>query len=142
MKTCKVCGESKPLDHFYVQEKDGRSYHHSYCKPCHKEARRQWHFTAAGQKAHRRQTLRQKYDVSLEEYANLLASQNGVCAICQEPEKAKNRAGSIRLLAVDHCHASGKIRGLLCFECNRGLGAFRDNPKLLSDAIDYLMTDR
>jgi hypothetical protein len=52
----------------------------------------------------------------------------GVCQICGDDER----------LGVDHCHASGRLRGLLCSRCNTGLGMFRDRPELLAEAIEYL----
>lgn len=74
---------------------------------------------------------------ALKQYKNYLASQNNLCAICGQPEiSARYR------LNVDHDHITGKIRGLLCSLCNRGLGNFRDNPELLEQAIRYLqLTD-
>lgn len=70
---------------------------------------------------------------SLQKYDELFALQNGVCAICQNPEKQKR-------LAVDHCHTSNEVRGLLCQKCNRGIGLFNDNPGLLERAKNYLST--
>lgn len=62
--------------------------------------------------------LRTKYGLSIEDYEKLLASQHGACAICTAVPSSKRR------LAVDHCHATGKIRGLLCHTCNNLLGVF------------------
>lgn len=75
-----------------------------------------------------------------EQYNNMLIAQNYICAVCQQPCKTE------RGLAVDHDHSCcpgnkscGKcIRGLLCINCNRGLGMFQDDPVLLNRAIDYL----
>lgn len=80
----------------------------------------------------RRWCLRTKYGLTLAQFDTLAANQSGLCAICREP-LANNRRG-----AVDHDHFSGKVRGLLCGECNRGLGNFRDNPVLLLMAVRYL----
>jgi len=78
--------------------------------------------------------LREKYGMEPSEYQARLRAQNGCCAICKQPPAPKKR------LAVDHCHASEpmKIRELLCQPCNIGLGAFKDNPELLQEAIAYL----
>jgi len=84
----------------------------------------------------RRKQLRIKYNMTVEEYDALLEKQNGVCAICQEACTTGRR------LAVDHCHETGKIRGLLCTKCNNGLGSFRDSVKLLYRASDYLEETR
>jgi hypothetical protein len=77
--------------------------------------------------------LKSLYGLTETTYQKLLASQGGVCAICKNPETIKNRR-----LGVDHCHKSGKVRGLLCDSCNTGLGRFRDSVPLLRRAIRYL----
>lgn len=77
--------------------------------------------------------LRDKYKLEPSEVKAMLESQNGLCAICHQLPSGKRPK-----LAVDHCHASGKIRQLLCQSCNVGLGAFKDNPELLQEAIAYL----
>ena len=72
-----------------------------------------------------------KYGITLEKYEAMEKKQNGVCAICMEKEPNKK-------LAVDHCHITGKVRGLLCSNCNNGLGKFKDSKTLLIKAINYL----
>jgi hypothetical protein len=69
----------------------------------------------------------------MEEYNNLFEKQNGKCAICNGESKDRGRA-----LDVDHDHKTGKIRGLLCVSCNRGLGHFNDSRWALNKAIQYL----
>jgi len=76
--------------------------------------------------------LKKNFNISIEEYNQLLKEQNGVCAICQ------NECPTGRSLAVDHNHESNEIRGLLCTNCNHGLGKFKDSTKLLATAIKYL----
>jgi hypothetical protein len=71
-----------------------------------------------------------KYGMSIEQYNDMIKSQNGCCKICMKP--------SDRRLAVDHNHATGKVRGLLCVNCNLGLGNFQDDPTLLLKAAQYL----
>ena len=78
--------------------------------------------------------LLRKFGITLDEYESMLESQGGVCAICKQPERG-NRA---KRLAVDHCHETGVIRGLLCQSCNRALGLFKDDVDLLNAAINYL----
>jgi hypothetical protein len=70
------------------------------------------------------------YKMTLEDYENLFKAQNGLCAVCQQPSKKK--------LNVDHCHTTGKVRGLLCWNCNIGIGKFKDNTNVLQNAITYL----
>lgn len=78
--------------------------------------------------------LRKSFGITAAEYDALLAEQQGGCAICGTSESA----GVSQRLHVDHDHESGDVRGLLCSECNLGLGKFRDNPDLLRIAIEYL----
>lgn len=78
-------------------------------------------------------TLRRTFGITLEEYLKIHDEQGGCCAICNKSVSENGKA-----LAVDHCHSTGKIRGLLCDLCNRGLGMFRDNPDSLITAIQYL----
>lgn len=75
-----------------------------------------------------------KYGLTVAEWEAMLEAQGGVCAICGEPETAKNRT----VLAVDHDHATGRARGLLCHRCNRLLGHAGDDPEILRRAADYL----
>lgn len=81
--------------------------------------------------------LRSTFGIGLAEYGDMLVTQNGVCAICRSPEK-EERNEKKKALAVDHDHATGKIRGLLCSACNTGIGKFQDKPKVLRAAADYL----
>jgi hypothetical protein len=82
--------------------------------------------------------LKKHYGIGLAEYEAMLKEQNGVCGICKKPETARNKDGGPRRMPVDHCHATGEIRGLLCTHCNRGLGMFKDSAVNLQSAIDYL----
>lgn len=81
--------------------------------------------------------LRWKHGMSAEEYKRLLEKQAGRCAICAVPEaEAMGRVpGSLQ---VDHCHKTGRIRGLLCWNCNIGIGQFGDNPSTIKNAAEYL----
>lgn len=78
--------------------------------------------------------LRRTYGITLQEYDAMLAAQGFVCAIC---EGECNRSTTGRL-CVDHDHATGEVRGLLCFQCNVGLGKFKDDPAILARAMVYL----
>ena len=84
--------------------------------------------------------LRQWYGINLSQYEWLLAKGNGVCWICLRPEtlKRQRKAPYPESLYVDHDHTTGMIRGLLCNNCNSGLGYFDDNPEILKAAIAYL----
>lgn len=77
--------------------------------------------------------LRRKYGLSLDAWNELAVQQNFTCAICDTPQIEMERG-----LFVDHDHSTGRVRGLLCNPCNRGLGYFKDRPILLQKAKDYL----
>jgi len=79
------------------------------------------------------------YGISLNDYFQMMKDQNSVCKICKKSESSiDGSSGKVRDLAVDHCHATNAVRGLLCVTCNRGLGFFKDDPDLLKAAIKYL----
>lgn len=81
--------------------------------------------------------LRSKYGISLDQYEDMYQAQRGLCAICRQQEKSENQYG-VKVLAIDHDHKTGVIRGLLCHNCNRALGLFKDNPISLQGALAYL----
>jgi hypothetical protein len=82
--------------------------------------------------------FKKRYSITGEQYDALLASQGGVCASCKKPESHTYPSGKVKALAVDHDHETGEIRGLLCFNCNQGIGRFRNDPAVLRAAADYL----
>jgi len=164
VKRCKDCGETKPLDEFYANAtgKDGRRLE---CKACNLAARarkyaadpqphiarvKKWQRENAERlNAYRREYrnrperkaadragyLGRKYGMTIADYERLFGEQQGVCAICGEPRPEE------RTLHVDHDHATGAIRGLLCFRCNNALGDFREEHELFRRAADYLDRD-
>ena len=71
-------------------------------------------------------------------YAEMLATQEGRCAICLQPDSGRMRNGRPMDFHVDHNHTTGKVRALLCHHCNTALGGFRDSPALLRAAATYL----
>lgn len=104
-----------------------------------KEYMREWRkkSRAANKEYYLDQDLRRNYGITLEWYREQLSKQNNVCAICERPETAIIR-GKVISMPVDHCHKTGKIRGLICTKCNRGLGLFNDNVDVLKSAINYI----
>lgn len=74
-----------------------------------------------------------KYGITIEEYERIFEQQDGKCKICDNVANGKGR------LHVDHCHDTGKVRGLLCSSCNIGLGLFKHNADLLNEAIGYVV---
>lgn len=83
------------------------------------------------------QRLLKKYGVTQEEYDAMFAFQGGLCAICNRPETVKHH-GKLTMLAVDHDHETGLVRGLLCRGCNTSLGHFQESMDVLASAISYL----
>lgn len=147
-KECRDCEEVKPVDEFYKTDDkaDGSPNWHSYCKPCHLArnrknmppeklreygARYRARFPEHGRAYH----LKVKYGITLEDYDRILAGQDGGCAICGSSEAG----GRGNRFHIDHCHTTGRIRGLLCIRCNQGLGYFSDDPAIFRDAISYLL---
>lgn len=78
--------------------------------------------------------LKRNFGITVADYEQMFSRQKGVCAICEKPETR-------RRLSVDHCHKTGKIRGLLCNKCNRGLGYFYDDKNLMKKATEYLKSN-
>lgn len=129
-RVCKKCNTEQPLDRFVKVKKCrfGRSYR---CKKCDYRHNRRF----CNGPAQRNYHIRTKYGIEPDVYDSLFASQGGVCAICKSSSPGQIRA---KHLYIDHDHATGSIRGLLCHPCNAGLGKFRDNPSSLLAAIAYL----
>ena len=125
-KVCAMCNLDKPIDQFY---KRYQASWYSNCKECEKERRKQYKATTA--RSAQKNKLR-GYNMTFEDYERLYDSQEGLCMICQQPN---NRD---MLLAVDHDHATGKVRGLLCNNCNLALGLVHDDPHLLRRMAEYI----
>ena len=84
--------------------------------------------------------LRRNYGLTLEQYAEMFAAQDGLCALCGQKETKPHRSkyGLSYHLSVDHDHQTGEVRALLCNQCNRAIGLFDDSPELLERAKKYL----
>lgn len=78
------------------------------------------------------------HDAENYELHAMFKDQKGLCAICDDPVSLRQEGEAQRSAFVDHCHETGKIRGILCRRCNSGLGFFRDSPTTLERAIEYL----
>jgi hypothetical protein len=101
-----------------------------YCRECNKTKAT---IRYKGFKSeHRNTQLKSDYNITLDEYNEILIKQNNGCAICGKTINGK------RNMCVDHDHETGRVRGLLCSHCNWGLGHFKDNIDLLENAIKYL----
>ena len=88
---------------------------------------------------HRNYQLKKEFGINFDAYNEMLQAQNRVCKICQQPETTRHpKNNTLKSLAVDHCHTTGKIRGLLCQRCNRTLGKLNDSVELLDKMKAYL----
>jgi hypothetical protein len=93
---------------------------------------RSFNSTERSKKRRQRRELLKKFGINADQYEAMLKEQNEVCAICQQKEPCN------RVLAVDHCHSTNRVRGLLCTNCNMALGKFQDNIDYLKRAIEYM----
>jgi hypothetical protein len=160
VKRCKACGITKPRSEFYGN-KGGRDGLRPECKACNLARRkakyaadprpyiertRKWQrenpervreymaqFNASGKRkqSNRKSHLKRKYGLTQEAFDEMLAAQGGGCAICGKPD-ADN---------VDHDHFTGRVRGILCWNCNVGVGQFEDDSERLLAALSYLDRD-
>lgn len=129
VKTCTRCKVTKPEGAFHRMGAQGRN---SRCAPCRAEVRRT---EGRGDKRTPESSLRGKllrlYGLTLEQFLELSEAQGGVCAICGKPPAEDKR------LAVDHCHATGEVRALLCIPCNVAVGVYELHQRAVAE---YLAT--
>lgn len=126
---CPKCDKEKDIEEFNKDKHTGFGVS-IYCKSCVKEKSANRYKNH--KRAHKNTQLKNSFGITIDDYESILSGQKGQCCICKvEPEKSK-------MLSVDHCHKTGRVRGLLCSKCNCGLGQFNDDAKLLEKAIEYL----
>lgn len=139
-KVCTKCGETKPCSEF-GKSRDGKygPVLRPACKRCNSERAIRWQQDNPGRLVShkRKRLLADLYGLTPERYSAILRSQGGVCAVCGKAPGGTH-ARDFRL-AVDHCHESGQVRGLLCQKCNRAIGLLGDDPILMRKAISYLL---
>lgn len=130
IKTCPSCGKEKYLTDFHIDRssKTGRT---SSCKACAKERSKRFYQTSETYRQSIREGgLKNRFGITQNDYFQMFEDQNELCGICKQKVDG--------YLHVDHDHSNGVIRGLLCKNCNHGLGNFKDNINLLKNAIEYL----
>lgn len=140
MKQCSVCLESKPLEEFHRNNNNRTDGRAGKCKPCSaiynkewqarnpEKARESWKKAELKSRNPLRDRAR-KYGLTRAELVAMIESAEGKCQICdRETER----------LAVDHCHNSRKVRGLLCLQCNTALGSFEDDLERMQKAVEYV----
>ena len=123
-KWCPDCDTVKPVAEF-ARSSGSPSGLHTYCLPCHNARGRASLEKVGGSRTYH---LKRRYGITAADADAMLEAQGGVCAICR----------SAPAVHVDHDHSTGKVRALLCFNCNGGLGQFRDNPAVLQAAVFYV----
>lgn len=147
-KECRKCGVTKPLSEFSLSRQateTRNAVYRSDCKACCAARASQWYKENPERAVanRRKANLARYYGLTVAEYNALLRKQGGVCAICGMDEpNSHGRTGKKFRLSVDHCHSTGRVRGLLCQKCNRAIGLLGDNPILMRKAISYLLRDR
>lgn len=138
-KRCPKCELVLSVDNFYKSKtkhtKKGWRYT-SECKSCssaYSKKYREKDKQAFYEKAYARQ-VKYRYGITIEERDRIVEMQNGLCAICDIDISDKPY--------IDHCHDTGKVRGMLCMNCNAGLGSFKDSPEIFKKALNYLLTHK
>jgi hypothetical protein len=127
-KWCPDCSTVKDLDDF-VRNAGQPSGRGPYCKPCHNARGRASKDKVGGSRTYH---LKRRYGITAAQADVMLADQGGLCGLCRTAPAAH----------VDHDHATGAVRDLLCFNCNGGLGQFKDDPALLRAAARYVEAHR
>lgn len=118
---CKCCDKVDTVDSFYYKRDYGKVYiSTTRCKDCEKVYKLK------------------DYGIDQKYFENLMKDQQNSCAICKTHIEEYSSKGHRKHFAVDHCHTTGNVRGLLCDMCNRGLGFFKDDISILTRAITYL----
>lgn len=137
-KVCTVCGETKPLDDFGLRAERGGFKRRPRCRECDAARTREWKrknpdYAIRWREANRDKwnsyRLLQQFGIVQADVDAMLKAQAGLCAICAVEMDKPN---------VDHCHASGKVRGLLCRACNLALGFLQDDPDRIDRAAAYV----
>ncbi len=139
---CNRCKETKSHDQFHVRRRRGRVELQGLCKVCHRKDMYDWKkknpvkVMAINKRQfykNKARRLKRTYGISIDQFLKMLARQRFKCAICSTKNPGKDKRFS-----VDHCHQTGRIRGLLCNRCNVALGAVGDSIPTLKSAINYL----
>lgn len=131
-KICKRCKTEKTISDFAK----GRSYgSHAWCKTCMAEYQIDYK-QKKGKEYFKNYNFMAKYGITLEEANKILADQNNTCALCEK--EVQLLPGFSTAAHIDHCHASGKVRGILCGNCNTALGKLGDSVEAIQKVLKYL----
>lgn len=143
-KTCPRCGITKSIGQFTIRKSGPRTGQPvAHCKACNTSisVERQKNDDTLYRRVQWPSKLRRMYGLEVEDYFALLDNQGGCCAICKAKTPGNRhykRNGKIEMFHVDHCHATGLVRGLLCGSCNRAIGYLKDDPELALRVSEYL----
>lgn len=137
-KTCTSCGEVKPLSGFYQRSKNRgteANRHEAWCKTCTQASALEWRRNNPERFARTRRArhYRKTYGITLDDYESMLAAQGGRCRGC-----GATKSAFIEMLVVDHDHSTGRVRELLCDQCNLAIGNALDRPEVLRALAAYL----
>ena len=124
MRVCSQCQKSLPLSKFNRNCKSKDGYLRA-CRKCSKPSKKQIFYTH----------IKHAYGLSAKQWERLLIKQQGRCYICKDAPESRD-------LVVDHCHNTGRIRRLLCRQCNIAAGAVRDDPEIATALAKYLRMEQ
>lgn len=133
VKECTKCGKMKPLTEFHINKgvKSSKDGLRPSCKMCESLRNKQYRQTVKGNRINREKHFKARYGLTLNDRLTMYIMQSGCCACCGD-------SIALNKIFVDHDHETDEIRALLCWNCNVGLGHFKDDPIRLQKAIDYL----
>jgi hypothetical protein len=133
-KQCTDCHRLKDLTEFHVNRSLPGGLHY-YCKDCQNRRGAEWrardpeHARAIVRKSQRKTHKMRTYGLTNKMYEDMIVSQNGKCPICLK---------ALKRPSVDHCHSTGKIRGVLCRHCNSSISVFDNDPEAVERMVTYL----
>lgn len=153
-KTCSVCKQEQPVLAFHL-DRTSRKMHQrmSQCKLCRRqkgmdfyyknrsrrlEETKRYRQTEKGKEVHKKAIMKHRFGITPDMRNIMFLNQQGLCAICGKEETDKHPDGTIKYLSIDHNHTTGKIRALLCGNCNKMLGHAKEDIDILLNAAEYL----
>lgn len=139
-RECLCCHKIKPWSDFRKSSQGFKGYT-AICKCCARRKNKMYRDSLPYKPSKQKDAyLKTQYGITWNEYLSLHKKQKSKCAICGKhlQRMARSKASKHKTAAVDHCHTTGRVRGLLCGNCNRGLGLLHHNTKLFKKAVRYL----
>jgi Recombination endonuclease VII len=141
LRTCSSCGIEKELHKYFYKQVQSRSHradgYLKQCKSCVLEKNRIAHAKPKNKQKVWENKIQYRYGITKEDYHYLLEKQKGCCAICGT-DNPSSKSKKHNYFSIDHCHFTGKIRGLLCATCNSAIGLLGDCPQTIEKASMYL----